>query len=307
MKQLKKTILKYFILITLLAALLESAVNGIFDQVILPAAKENSGLFTLALFGDFLSSLVILFSLALFYCKIVSKKIDEETSRQLDERNLLYSNIIHDLKTPMTSILGFARALMDEQVDGKQEEQVYEIIYEKAKHTDELVNQLFNYTKLQNKDYVLKRQRHDLCAMLRSVVADAYLEFEAREMEVELDLPDTRVYAEVDEIEFRRVLTNLVVNSYKHNLNGTKVGFMIRPSEHEVQIVIADTGNVIPEAIKATIFEPFVCADESRTIRNGSGLGLAVAKSVVAKHGGSLEIKESLSGYTKGFVINLKM
>lgn len=81
--------------------------------------------------------------------------MNAEIQRQTDERNMLYANIAHDLKTPMTSILGYAKALGDKKVELEQSEIVIDRIYQKAKQTDEPLNMLFEYTKLQTESYPL--------------------------------------------------------------------------------------------------------------------------------------------------------
>lgn len=305
MKQLKRKIIQYYIMGILLAAVLEVLLNGLFEQEILPALEKESILFGIAMVLEFVLSIGLLVFLAVVYCKLVGKKIDEETSSQLEERNLLYSNIIHDLKTPMTSILGFASALKDNKVEEEEKEQVVRIIYEKAKHTDELVNQLFRFTKLQNAGYALNLVEHNICALVRDIVAQSYMEFENREMELVAEIPEQPVLLPIDVLEMRRAVQNLVVNAYRHNKKGTRIWIGIRQYGKQVKIIIADSGSALERTQRESIFQPFVCGNESRSSKDGSGLGLAITKSIIEKHGGKLTIEEFGKEYTKAFVITL--
>lgn len=306
MKQLKKKIIQNFFWCVILVAIIESVLNSIFDDKIIPVVKDNASMLTFVLALDFICSFGILLIFALIYCKLVSKKIDQETKRQLQERNLLYANIIHDLKTPMTSILGFARALKDNKVDETEKQQIFDIIYEKSKHTDALVNQLFNYTKLENEEYQLNLQKEDIGALLRDIIAESYLEFENRDMMISIEIPEEPIQFFVDRMEFRRAIQNIIVNAYKHNPEGTNVSISLTQLEQEIQIVIADSGVEIPTEQKSQIFHPFICGNESRTSRNGSGLGLAISNKVIEKHHGTLKIEDNYQGYTKAFIIRMK-
>ena len=111
---------------------------------------------------------------------------------------------------------------------------------------------------------------------------------------------------EVDSVQFRRVINNLLNNALRHNPPGTKVWIKAEAEDGEAAIRVCDSGNAIPPDVARYIFDPFVLGDESRNSKGGSGLGLSIAQKVVAMHGGSLRLEQGeWEEYTKAFVIRL--
>lgn len=251
-------------------------------------------------------ALIMVGPAAWLFSKMVTKKINAEIQRQTEERNMLYANIAHDLKTPMTSILGYAKALGDKKVELEQSEIVIDRIYQKAKQTDELLNMLFEYTKLQTESYRLNKMETDICRVVRSVAAGQYEAFEEKNICVEIDIPDEKIPIFCDGLQMTRAVSNLIINAYRHNAEGSRVGIMVRKEEDRVFIIIADTGTDIRKEEAEIIFEPFVSGDASRNTACGSGLGLAIAKKIVEKHGGTLTVEHKEAGYVKEFVICLR-
>lgn len=175
----------------------------------------------------------------------------------------------------------------------------------RACYMNELVESMFAYSQLDCDDKKLILKELDLCALVRELTALNYDGFESRGMDVQIEIPGTPILCNVDEREIKRSINNLIVNAYKHNPNRTQVLIQVSQQENSVYVVVADTGEQIPESIEQTIFEPFVCGDESRTSGNGNGLGLAISQVIVRKHGGDLYLLKKIDGYTKGFVIKL--
>lgn len=137
------------------------------------------------------AALIMVGPAAWLFSRMVTKKINAEIQRQTDERNMLYANIAHDLKTPMTSIVGYAKALGDKKVELEQSEIVIDRIYQKAKQTDELLNMLFEYTKLQAESYPLNKMETDICRVVRSVAAGQYEALRKAEDRVFIIVADT--------------------------------------------------------------------------------------------------------------------
>lgn len=104
--------------------------------------------------------------------------------------------------------------------------------------------------------------------------------------------------------EFRRAVTNLVVNAWKHNESGAKVKITAKAEDGGLLITVADNGDPIPPQQRETILQPFVTADEARSSRGGSGLGLAITAKLAALMGGELRIVDSGGEYVKAFEIS---
>lgn len=131
-------------------------------------------------------------------------------------------------------------------------------------------------------------------------------EFECRAMELEVEIPETPIMCNIDAVQFKRAVQNLITNAYKHNENGTRVGIQVKNTKKNVRILVSDAGLPIDRELQENMFESFVCGNESRTSKDGSGLGLAITKRIVEKHGGRVYMNNQVQGYTKAFVIEVK-
>ena len=311
MNKLKRLIVKYFVFCCLGVSVAESAVDSTFCDILLPFLEikfpESKVLALLTVIIQFLLLFLLFFAGAYIFYRLVKKAIEAESKRQIQEQNLLYSCIAHDLKTPMTSVQGFASALRDGKIKPEEQEEIFDIIYKKSHHMNELIETLFMYSKLGTENYTLNRQYTNLCVLVRDLVAVHYSEFEDRDMELLIGIPEEPVVCQIDEKEFRRAVNNLIVNAYKHNPKKTGVMIKIQAEKESVFVTVADSGKDISEEFAETMFKPFVCGDDSRTSGNGNGLGLAISAAIVEKHGGKLYLKNNIDGYTKGFVIQMPM
>lgn len=223
-----------------------------------------------------------------------------------NERNLLFSNIAHDLKTPITTITGYSKALLEGMVtcEEKQMEYLYSI-YGKSQQMNEMLGHLFSYTKLDNEQYILKYKKIDIIELIRSNAAIAYSDFEYNDIELAIDLPDEAVIISIDRFEMNRAISNLLSNAINHNPKGSKVLLKVENIDR-LKIIIADNGSEISENIVKRLFDPFVLGDESRSSKGGSGLGLAITKKIIEKHNGEIYLDTNYQGYTKAFIIYLK-
>lgn len=307
MKKLKKNIILIFVATLVLLSFAESCVDVLFEKVAMPYYGLKGVTETLTATAIYITVSLILIAIATYsFARVIGKKFETEMCRQMAERNMLYANIAYDLKTPMTSILGYAKALSDKKVEWEQTEFVVDRIYKKAVQTDELLNMLFEYTKLQTGSYPLNMAQADICGIVRRVVAGQYEAFEDKNIQLEIDIPDKRISVICDVRQIERAVGNLIINAYKHNAAGTLVGILVRENVDTIFIMIADNGIDVAAEDMEKIFEPFVSDGISDNTVYGNGLGLAIAKRIVEKHGGTLSVEHKESKYVKEFVICLK-
>lgn len=246
---------------------------------------------------------------AVWYCWIVTGQVnhllEEEKEHQLDyerKRNLLLSDIAHDIKTPITTICGYSKALAEGVVQEEKRQTYLDTIYSKSMRMDELVTLLFEYVKLGSEGYVLDRQPCNLAELLRECVALVYAEFEEGRMDVVLEIPEENVPYEIDRLQMGRAISNLLTNAARYGKAGGRV--LVRLQD-EV-ITVADDGEPIDPAFAEHIFEPFARGDKARSTKGGTGLGLGIAAQIVKMHGGRLELDSHCEeGYTKAFRIYL--
>ncbi len=228
-----------------------------------------------------------------------------------NERIMLFANMAHDLKTPITSIIGFSKALSDGIIEEEQKKKEYiSTINSKSMKMNELIDRLFEYVKLQSSDNQLHLENVDVAEILRNCIADVYTEYEAKNIQLELEIPDAEVIKKADKLELSRVYTNLLNNVIKHNGSGIKVFVKM---EGDGGTLIADSGEPLKPELVENLFKPFVSGDFSRRNSNGSGLGLSLAQKIMKKHGGNLRFvqenmaeKELPAGLTKGFVVEFQ-
>lgn len=223
----------------------------------------------------------------------MAKQLEEAEQQRASyekERQLLFANMAHDLRTPITTIQGSAKAVADGLVSKDKLNQTMETIITKTDHMNELVNRLLIFSKLESPDYQLHIQKFDLSELIREVLLDQLDTAEKNQIELTFDLPETPVEISGDPLELRRVFDNLIGNSIQHNPPETAVHIRFYTHDDQVIFEIKDDGDPISKELQEHLFEPFVSGDSSRTTKNGSGLGLAISKKIVEKHGGKIAL-----------------
>lgn len=243
------------------------------------------------------------------YSRIVTRQFNEllaqEEAQKLardQRRNLMLSDIAHDIKTPITTICGYSKALSEGVVDEKDRQSYLDAIYAKAMRMDELVTLLFEYVKLESEGFTLRREPGDLAELTREMAALLYADFEDRGMELVLEIPEVRVPFEMDRLQLGRAVTNLLTNAVRYGKEGGRV--LVRLQDYE--LTVADEGEPIDPEFAAHIFEPFARGDKARSSKGGSGLGLGISRKIVEMHGGKLLLIQNFGeGYTKAFQIRL--
>lgn len=218
------------------------------------------------------------------------------------ERQLLFANMAHDLRTPITTIQGSAKAVADGLVSDDKLHQTMATIITKTEHMNELVNRLLIFSKLESPDYQLQIKKFDLSELLREVLLEQLEAAEKKQIKLIFDLPEPPLELSGDPVELRRVFDNLVGNSIQHNPPKTTVLIRLYSKEGQVIFEIKDNGAPISKELQEHLFEPFVSGDSSRTTKNGSGLGLAISKKIVEKHGGRIIFIE-LDAHEKMFQV----
>lgn len=248
---------------------------------------------------------------AFCYYRIVTRKVNElieaEKEQQLAydrRRNLLLSDIAHDIKTPITTLCSYSKALSENMVQGEKQQEYLDAIYAKSLRMSELITLLFEYVKLDSSGFELHRQKGDLGDILREGVAALYADFEDRGIVLELEIPETKVEFNVDRVQMARAIGNLLSNAVRYGREGGRALVKLENNT----ITVADDGMEIDEAFATHIFEPFSRADKARSTKGGSGLGLSIAFRIVEMHGGELKLDRAYgNGYTKAFQIVLPL
>lgn len=240
----------------------------------------------------------IIFSLSVAH-GVRNLQREKEAQRIKDEkrRYLMISNIVHDMKTPMTTVYGYAKALNDGIVPKEKQSEYHEAIMAKTERMNDVVAMLLDYVKLDSEGFTIKKETIDVCELVRSCCAFSFTDIESAGDEIDVDIPERSIFIQADNIQLSRVITNLITNAIKHNHKGTKIKVSVTSDSlstaEDVRIFIADSGDEIPSPLCDQIFDPFVTGDESRASGSGTGLGLALSTKICDMHGFNLKLVQT--------------
>lgn len=225
------------------------------------------------------------------YMADVIEKTTEEKRQAEESKQRLIMDLSHDLKTPITSIQGFAQALVEGRgEDDERQKRYLNYIYNKSSHVTKLIQNMLELLKIDSPDFLVHMERQELGEFIREIIADCYGEIEQKNFVLQLNVPEQEVYASFDAELLTSVVHNLISNALSYNPPGTQLRVEVIQSENEVIVEIADTGVGIPEELWATIFDPFVRGDEARSTKGGTGLGLSIAMKNTEKMGATLHL-----------------
>ena len=214
----------------------------------------------------------------------------EEKDRLYAERQRLIADISHDLKTPLTVIQGYSKALLEHRVPPEKQPQYLEAMFQKSQLATDLVNDLFLFTQMEHPDYQLQLEQTDFGEFVKALLAEKYMELSDAGFLLSVDIPDQPLPLPIDRRLMRRLLENLLSNAVKYNTPGTTIYVVIHDTAAGAWMCVADDGVGIPPEITATLFQPFVTGNRARTTGKGTGLGLSIAQRVAQMHRGTLEL-----------------
>lgn len=222
----------------------------------------------------------------------VIQSMDEERAIESSKDELI-TNVSHDLRTPLTSILGYLGLIRDKQYHSQEDLLKYaDIAYLKAKQMKSLVDNLFEYTKVKQTGTPLSISKIDLNQMMEQLVASFELEADKSGLAISAQETDQPMYIEADAEKLGRVFNNLISNAIKYGKGGHHIYLSCATGQPgEVVIHVANDGPEIPKQSLDQIFERFYRVESSRNKdTGGSGLGLAIAQSIIDLHGGYINV-----------------
>ncbi|MCB7305919.1 HAMP domain-containing histidine kinase [Bariatricus massiliensis] len=226
--------------------------------------------------------------------------IHQKQSEQAYKR--LITSLSHDVKTPLASLVGYLEAIESNIVTGKEKDEYLHVAYEKSQHLKHFVENLFEWVKLDSGEQAFHFENTDLNELTRNIIADWVPVLESSNFEYEFTIPETEYTVRIDINAYTRILNNLLQNTITHS-EGSKMTLQIVESRQKAKIVIADNGKGISSDNLPHIFERLYQCDHSRSAK-GNGLGLAIAKELVAVHKGTITA-DSTPGKGTEFIISL--
>lgn len=228
----------------------------------------------------------------------VNALVDSAVKSMDDERKIekskdeLITNVSHDLRTPLTSIIGYPGLIEDKQYQSEEDILKYtHTAYEKAKQMKNLVEDLFEYTKVQQHGAPVNIMRIDLNQLLEQLTASFELEGQHRGIEISSKVVPNPLMIEADPEKLGRVFNNLVANAFKYGNGASYIRVDARQRADQVEVTVANDGTPIPAQSLDHLFERFYRAEASRSrATGGTGLGLAIVKSIVDLHHGTVTV-----------------
>lgn len=218
------------------------------------------------------------------------KKIDNEKIIEKN-KNELISNVSHDLRTPLTSIIGYVDLLKKNGFEDKEKFDAYiEVIDERTKSLNKLINELFEYTKLNSHDIKLNYSKVEMGALLEQLVGEYTPIFAKANLELYKDIVNKDIFLNADIEKLVRALENLLTNAKKYSVKNSKVFVRLFEKNNNIVISIAnETENICKDDLD-NIFERFYKVDKSRNNQESTGLGLSIVKRIVELHNGDIKV-----------------
>lgn len=230
-----------------------------------------------------------------------------EREREAEKsKSELVTNIAHDLRTPLTSIVGYLDILRSKRdsLDAGTAAHYTDIAYEKSKKLEKLINELFGFTKLSGGELVMHVSSLDLVQLLAQLLEEFYPSFVNAGLHYELIADRESLGIEGDPELLARVFENLIGNAIKYGAEGKQLRVYLVTEENFVTVRVVNYGKLIPAEELPHVFDRFYRVEQSRNAKTGgTGLGLTIAKNIVEMHRGEITVTSDWSG--TAFVVRL--
>lgn len=222
-------------------------------------------------------------------------------------KNELITNVAHDLRTPLTSIIGYLKLLSgDVKLEPEIQKKYINIAYVKTKRLEKLIEDLFGFTKMNYGKLSMHVGQVDVVKLLSQLLEEFYPSFVDKNLSYELQSNVPVKVITADGNLLARLFDNLINNAIKYGADGKRIMVKLHADDEIVTVSVINYGYVIPADELPLIFNKFYRVEQSRsTNTGGTGLGLAISKNIVDMHGGTITVTSDLSGTV--FTVKLKV
>ncbi|MBU5344651.1 HAMP domain-containing histidine kinase [Paenibacillus lautus] len=213
--------------------------------------------------------------------------IESETNRKRAEKEFrqAVANISHDIRTPLTSILGYIQLLEAESITPEEKLEYIAVVKNRTRRLQALLNDFFELSVIESLDYSLQTEKLEMTGLLSEILVGFYDSYNERNITPDIRLPKEKMFVYADESALRRVVENLLVNTVKHATGHVVISFK-RQRETADFTIVNDAKELVGSDVNL-LFNRFYTADRTRSDQ-ASGLGLSIAKSLMKKMGGTL-------------------
>lgn len=230
----------------------------------------------------------------------MAKRFDEilkENKKSEESRTELITSIAHDLRTPVTSVMGYLQLVISKELDDETRDKYIRVAYDKSIRLEHLIEDLFTYTKFSIGNYPLQYSKIDIGTLLEQMVDEFYPQF----MEEDLNCTFTggsNLNIEADGELLARLFANLLSNSIKYGKEGKSIKVeAMKENDDNVCVKVTNYGRIIPKDDLERIFDRFYRVESSRSrTTGGTGLGLAIVNEIVTLHKGTIEVTSGMEG-----------
>ncbi|MEH7097243.1 HAMP domain-containing sensor histidine kinase [Neobacillus vireti] len=225
----------------------------------------------------------------------MASELNEMIERQRQAEKLkdeLITNVSHDLRTPLTSIMGYLRLVKDHQFNNQaQLDEYVDIAYGKSEQLKKLIEDLFDFTRLTYQGVQFKKEKVSLNQMIRQLIDELDPIANDNQVTFRVDLPKEQVLMDVDPNQIVRALENVLTNAIKYSTPPGDIHVNMYKNKHSVQISVSNPCESLSEEEVTRLFDRFYRVDASRSSnKSGAGLGLAITKSIIELHQGTIHV-----------------
>lgn len=221
-----------------------------------------------------------------------NQKVRADYSKTKESLRKMLSNMSHDLKTPLTVILGYVEKLkLDQEMTEKERNEITVRLHQKTLSVIALMNKFFDLVKIESDDYAIPLSRIAINEICRKSVLEFFELLQGKGLQVEIDIPEQPYYILGNEEALNRILSNLISNAIQYGSDGGVFGLTLREDRKYIAIDIWDKGKGIAEVHQDRVFDRLYTLDDARNPQfQGSGLGLSITKRLTESMKGSIHL-----------------
>ncbi|MBE5777089.1 MAG: HAMP domain-containing histidine kinase [Clostridiales bacterium] len=220
----------------------------------------------------------------------------EQLSSLEESRRDFVANVSHELRSPITSIQGFAQGMLDGTIPEEERDKYLSVVVDETRRLSKLINSLLSLSRMENDQAALNITRFDVAETLRRVLISRMTPIEEKNIDVCFDMEDRPFPVLADQDQIQQVLINLIDNALKFSHEGGKLYLKVREDGKATCVSVRDTGSGILPQDAPHIFERFYKADKAHTTGKGTGLGLAICKRIMERHGQEIRLMPTDAG-----------
>ena len=227
----------------------------------------------------------------------------DELSEIEQSRREFVANVSHELRSPITSIMGYIQGMEDGTIPPEEHGHYLTIVSDETRRLSKLIGDLLALSRLERDDAALTLIDFDICEMLRRVLIRRLNDIDSRRMEIECDFEEDSMLVHADADRMEQVVVNLLDNAIKFTPEGGRITLKCRTEKELCLVTVKDNGvGILPED-RAKIFDRFFTADRAHTAGKGTGLGLSICQRILQMHGQTLRLEDTTEGAAFTFTL----